>query len=288
MDRLINTLITITLVEMMIAIGLGVNASDVIGVAKNWRLVSRAMLANYVCVPASAVALLFLFGAPSMVAAGFLITAVCPGAPYAPPFTGLAKGNVAVAVGAMVILAGSSAILAPLLLAFLLPLFSAGETLRVDARAMVVTLLATQLLPLFVGLALRQWRPGLAARLLKPANRASVVLNLSAIGLIIAAQWSSLIAIRPMAFVGMLALVSASFAFGWLLSMPGGGNRTAMAITTSVRNVGVSLVIATGGFPGTPVVTATLAFGLFQTLVLALVAWGWGRAPLAIPPPSIP
>jgi BASS family bile acid:Na+ symporter len=56
-----------------------------------------------------------------------------------------------------------------------------------------------------------------------------------------------------------------------------------MAITTSVRNVGVGLVIAASSFPGTPAVTATLAFALFQTLVLAILALGWGRLAPAIP-----
>ena len=50
-----------------------------------------------------------------------------------------------------------------------------------------------------------------------------------------------------------------------------------MAITTAVRNVGVGLVIATSSFPGTPAVTATLAFALFQTILLAMVALAWGR-----------
>lgn len=54
-------------------------------------------------------------------------------------------------------------------------------------------------------------------------------------------------------------------------------NRKAMAITTSIRNVGVGLVIATSSFPGTAAVTATLAFALFQSLVMALVALGWGK-----------
>jgi len=49
-----------------------------------------------------------------------------------------------------------------------------------------------------------------------------------------------------------------------------------MAIATSVRNVGVSLVIATGSFPSTAALTATLAFGLFQTILLALLALSWG------------
>ena len=87
-DMLINALVTITLVEMMVAIGLGVTIGDLLAVARNWRLVARAMLANYVAVPAATTALLLLFDAPPMVAAGFLILAVCPvfaRDPEAPP-----------------------------------------------------------------------------------------------------------------------------------------------------------------------------------------------------------
>src|SRR5262249_26396522 len=123
-DQLINVLVTITLIEMMVAIGLDVTFVDLVSVVRNWRLVARAALANYVCVPAVTVGLLLLFAPHPRVAAGFLILAVCPGAPYGPPFTAIAKGNVAVAIGLMVILAGSSAILAPILLYYLLPLMS--------------------------------------------------------------------------------------------------------------------------------------------------------------------
>ncbi len=276
LDKLINLLVTVTLIEMMIAIGLGVTLADILSVVRNRRLLARAALANYVCVPIAAVGLLLLFRAQPMVAAGFLIAAVCPGAPYGPPFTVLAKGNVAASVGLMVVLAASSAVAAPLLLRVLLPWLGC-DSQSVDAGKMVVTLLATQLLPLCVGVAIRQWRPSLAAGLLKPASRLSAVLNLTAIALILAVQFQSLTAIRPSGFLGMLALVSTALAAGWVLGLPGSGNRRVMAITTSVRNVGVGLVIATSSFPGTPAVTATLAFALFQTVVIALVAAGWGR-----------
>lgn len=283
MDTLINVLVTTTLIEMMIAIGLGVTLAEVLAVARSGRLVARAVLANYVCVPAAAVALLLLFRVEPMAAAGFLIAAACPGAPYGPPFTAIAKGNVPVSVGLMVVLAGSSAVVAPLILSWLLPLMSGGASLRIDAAKMVVTLFATQLLPLFVGLSVRHWRPGLAARLLKPANRLSMVLNLSMIGLILSVQYSKILVIRPIGLVGMLLLVLAALAAGWTLGMPGKGNRKATAIAASVRNVGVSLVIATSSFPATPVVTATLAFALFQTVVMALLAFWWGRLTPATP-----
>jgi BASS family bile acid:Na+ symporter len=276
-DQFINLLVTITLVEMMAAIGLGVTVRDLAGVARDWRLAGRAALANYVCVPAATVVLLLLFGSNPMVATGFLILAVCPGAPYGPPFTAIAKGNVAVAVGLMVLLAGSSAVLAPVLLHYLLPLISSDEQLTVDATRILVTLLATQLVPLCVGVAVRQWRPGLADRLQKPATLISKVLNLAVVGCILVAQFHLLTEIPPRAFAGMLALLLVSWAAGWLLGGPGLDARKAMTLTTSLRNVGVGLVIATGAFPGTPAVTAVLVYGLFEVLGSLLLALGWAR-----------
>ena len=287
LDRFGNLLITVALLEMMVALGLGVTWGELVSVARNWRLVAQAALANYVCVPAITVGLLLLFDPHPMVAAGFLILAVCPGAPFGPPITAIAKGNVAVSVGLMVILAGSSAILAPLLLHLLLPLTSGNEPLHVDAVKIVSTLLLTQLLPLCVGLAVRQWRPRLAAKLQPLANLVSKVLTLAAVGFILATQFHVFAEIRVRGYVGMLALLLASLAAGWLLGGPGSDNRKAMTLTTSLRNIAVGLVIATGNFAGTPAVTAALAYGVLEvlgSLVLAL-RWNWLESTATGPSP---
>jgi len=54
-------------------------------------------------------------------------------------------------------------------------------------------------------------------------------------------------------------------------------NRKRLMITTSVRNVGVSLVIVTGSFPGTAAITSASVYALFQTISVLLVALAWGR-----------
>ena len=276
-DRIANLLATVTLFEMMVAIGLGVRLSELVAVARDWRVLVRAGLGNYVIVPAAAVALLLAFHAAPLVAAGFLIAAVCPGAPYGPPFTGIAKGNVGLAVGLMMILAGSSALMAPLQLRALLPLVSGDQPVQVDAVKMIATLLGAQLLPLCAGLSIRHRWPALADRLGRPARGLSLLLNLALLAIILTAQFATLIAIPLRAFGGMTALVFAGLAVGWLLGGPDRAGRTAMAMATSVRNVAVTLVIAMASFPGTPAVTAATAFGLFQTVLVALVAVVWGR-----------
>jgi bile acid:Na+ symporter, BASS family len=278
-DGFINLLAAVTLFEMMATIGLGITVAEVAGVARDWRTVARAGLANYVVVPAAAVALLLAFHAAPLVAAGFLIAAVCPGAPYGPPFTGMAKGNVALAVGLMMILAASSAFLAPLLLRLLMPIVSGDAPVEVDAVKMIATLLGDQLLPLCAGLFIRHRWPALADRLVRPGRVLSLLLNVALLGTILTVQFGTLIAIPLRAFSGMTALVLAGVAAGWLLGGPARADRVAMAMATSVRNVAVTLVIAVASFPGTPAVTAATAFGLFQTVLVALIALAWGRWP---------
>ncbi|HVC94998.1 MAG TPA: bile acid:sodium symporter [Pirellulales bacterium] len=274
----IKILVSITLIEMMVAIGLGVGLAELTSAARNWRLATKAALANYLCVPAVTVSLLLLFHpADAMVPAGFLILAVCPGAPFGPGCTRLARGNAATAVGLMVLLAGSSAIAAPVLLHFLLPLMSRSETLHVDARQIVMTLLATQLAPLCVGLGVRHGLPRLANRLQKPANLVSAILSLATFGVVLVVYFPLLAEIQLRGYVGMLALLVASWAAGWLLGGPGSDNRRALALTTSLRNVGVGLVIATGNFGGTAAVTAVLAYGIFEIVGSLFLALAWGQ-----------
>lgn len=278
---LINPLVAITLVELMLAIGLAASPGDVFRVARDPRLLARAVAANYVVVPAIAVLMLLNLRPDPLVAAGFLIAAVCPGAPYGPPFTTAAKGNNAVAVGLMIVLAASSAVVAPLLLKLCLPLVAGSGDVGFDVARMIVTLFVVQLLPLCIGLLTRQKLPRLADRIVWPATYLSGVLNFALIVLIVVVHFPTLATLRPQGYGGMTILVLAAVAAGWLLGTPGAENRRAMAITTAIRNVGVALVIATGSFPDTPAVSATVAFAIFQTALMAVVATLWGRLPIA-------
>jgi BASS family bile acid:Na+ symporter len=194
---------------------------------------------------------------------------------------GIARANVPAAIGLMVVLAGSSAIVSPALLHLLLPWVSGGEAPHMDLMAMLTVLLSTQLLPLLLGLLVKHWRPQLVDRLLGPFELVSKVLNLCVAALILGSQFHMLTEIRIKGFVGMLVLLVATLVIGWLAGGPGRDDRRTMALTTSLRNVGVGLVIATGNFAGTPAVSAALAYGIVEVFGSLLVALSWGRSHLA-------
>ncbi|HEX2653516.1 MAG TPA: bile acid:sodium symporter [Xanthobacteraceae bacterium] len=278
LDQIINLLVTITLIVMMILIGLRVTFAELSRTISDWQLLVRAAVANCLVVPCFAVLLLIQFNASPMVSAGLLVLAVCPGAPFGPPLARIARADVPQSIGLMVILAGSSAILSPLLLNALLPWLTGSTAARINLADLVIVLLITQLVPLLVGVLLKYWKPHFADRITPLFDRASQFLNLSVAGLIIATQFSLLANIHLRGFAGIAMLLIGSLVAGWFAGGSSWQGRKTMALTTSLRNIGLGLLIVTGNFAGTPAVSAALTYGIFEVLGSLLVALWWRHA----------
>ena len=134
-----------------------------------------------------------------------------------------------------------------------------------------------QLVPLGAGLALQSRLPAKAERLRGPVDLTGKVLGLAAVVSILANQFRMLATIRPLGFAAMIALLAASLALGWIAGGPSPSSRRATAMATCLRNVGVGLVIAAASFPGSPAVSAAMAYGIVEIAGGLAVAWWWGR-----------
>jgi BASS family bile acid:Na+ symporter len=265
-ESLISLLNVAALVAVMLSMGLQVKFDDLrTSTRQPWQLL-LAILANYVLVPIVTLGLLRAFQAAPTVSVGFFILAACPGAPVGPPITDIAKGNLPSAVGIMVILAGLSAFLSPVLLSAALARIVPDTDLHIDYLGVVRTLLITQMLPLAVGLGVHHRAAALTQHIAKPIGRLANVLLLVLVGLILATQYKTLGAIRLTSWTGMTLLLLASLGIGWFCGGRNLATRKAMSLSTATRNVAVGLVIAAGNFANTAAVTAVIAYGLISTL----------------------
>jgi BASS family bile acid:Na+ symporter len=272
--NLVETLTQSGLVAMMLSMGFRSSPGEVLASIRDLRGTTAGLAANFVLVPAATMGLLYAFDAVPVVSAGFLILAVCPGAPVGPPFAAVARGDVAYASGQMVILAAVSAVLSPVLLGLLLARLLPAGGLRVDSLTIVQTLAVSQILPLCIGLAVSRAAPGVARRLSGPVGLAGGLLLLVVIALVLARQFESLRLIGPSSWAGMFLLMAACLAIGWSCGGPDLARRKALAVTTASRNAAVALVIVLGSFAGTAAVTAVIAYGLasiFTTFGCALL-----------------
>ena len=273
-DRIVSLLTSASLIVIMVSMGLRVSLAEVWTSLRQWQLLMLGLIANFVLVPAVTLALLKLFSAGPLVSIGFFILAVSPAEPVGPPVTAIARGNVPFAVALMIVLSVLSAFLSPALLSLFAPWIAPTSDLHVDYLAIVKTLLAMQLMPLALGLALNRWAPNLGKKIAGPVGWIANVLLIALIVAIVVAQFDLLAAIRLRAWAGMTLLLIVSFAIGWLCGGSNHGAKAAMAVTTASRNVAVGLLIAGKNLPDTPALVAVVAFGLYcivGTLAFAML-----------------
>src|SRR5262252_1651655 len=142
----------------MLAMGLGLTVSQIIAPLRNVRLVVLSLLANFVLMPFGAVALAALLRLDQPLDVGLLLLGAAAGAPFLPKLAQIAKGDLAFAVGLMVLLTVITVGYLPLVLPVLLP------GVAVNPAKIAYSLFLLMLLPLAVALAVNAKFPAAAAR----------------------------------------------------------------------------------------------------------------------------
>src|SRR6476660_1525708 len=131
-------------VSSMLAVGAGSSKKQISEPLRNVRLVVLALLANFVLMPLGAFALAKMLWLYEPFGLGLLLLGCAAGAPFLPKLAELARGNLAFAVGAMVLLMVVTVGYLPMVLPLLLP----GVT--VDPWEIARSLLVLMLLPLCI------------------------------------------------------------------------------------------------------------------------------------------
>ncbi len=260
-----------SVIFLMLGVGLRTAFGQVIVVARQVRLIGLGVLANFVVVPVLIYLSLVWLPLTSDVKIGIMLMVAAPIAPMAPPFVGMARGNVAYAVGLMTIVALLSVPLTPLILNFALPKSTEGVVL--DPMQIIKTLLIAQLIPIAVGMAIRQVSPKWAERLLKFVPKIGQFGLIVGVGLLLAKDAKQILSLGLLPHLVMsLMVIGFLFIGDWMLIGGTDDNRRSLAVSTAIRNVPLAFLIAGENFPDTVVAPVTLLFGVF-TMVFS-VAYG--------------
>ena len=255
-----------SVVFLMLGVGLRTPFGQILDVFKQVRPVLIGLLANFLVVPVLIyLTLVWLPLAPD-VKIGIMLMAAAPIAPMAPPFVGAARGDVAYAVGLMAVVALLSVPLTPLILSLALPKSEGG--VAISPFQIIQTLVTVQLIPISVGMAIREASPIWGERLLKFVPRIGQIGLLVGVGLLLLKQAPEIISIGIMPHVVLLGLVIGSLYIGdWMLIGQTVERRRALAIDTAIRNIPLAFLIANSSFPGTVVAPVTLIFAVFSMVI---------------------
>jgi BASS family bile acid:Na+ symporter len=260
-----------SVIFLMLGVGLRTAFGQVIVVVRQVRLIGLGVLANFVVVPVLIYLSLVWLPLTPDVKIGIMLMVAAPIAPMAPPFVGMARGNVAYAVGLMTIVALLSVPLTPLILDLALPKSTEGVVL--DPMQIIKTLLIAQLIPISVGMAIRQVSPKWAEKLLKFVPKIGQIGLIVGVGLLLAKDAKQILSLGLLPHLVMALMVIGSILIGdWMLTGETDDKRRSLAVATAIRNVPLAFLIAGENFPGTVVAPVTLLFGVF-TMVFS-VAYG--------------
>ena len=258
-----------SVIFLMLGVGLNTAFGQVIAVARQVRLIGIGVLANFIVVPVLIYLSLVWLPLSPDVKIGIMLMAAAPIAPMSPPFVGMARGNVAYAVGLMTIVALLSVPLTPLIIDFALPKSMEGVVL--DPMQIIKTLLIAQLIPISIGMTIRQVSPKWAERLLKFVPKIGQFGLIIGVGLLLAKDTTQILSLGLLPQLVMALMVIGSLFIGdWMLIGETDDNRRSLAVSTAIRNVPLAFLIAGENFPDTVVAPVTLLFGVF-TMVFSVV-----------------
>src|SRR3954469_2222678 len=227
----------------MLGMGLGLRVGEIIAPLRDRRRVLLALVANFVVMPLAALALATILRLDESMAVGLLLLGTAGGAPFLPKLAQIARGNLAFAVGLMVLLMVITVGYLPVVLPVLLPGVS------VNPAQIARSLVMLMLLPLGGALAVNANRPGIAAKIKPIFDKTS---NLSLILLMVL---QTLFNVRSVVAVfgtgGILAgvmFLAVGFSVGWALGGSTRGTRSVLGLGTAQRNIAAALVVANQSF----------------------------------------
>src|SRR5262245_2432920 len=104
LQKLVPIAMLVFVLSSMLAMGLGLTVAQIIAPLRSVRLLGLSLVANFVVMPLVAVGLGKLLRLDEPLGVGLLLLGAAGGAPFLPLLAKMAKGNLALAVGLMVLL----------------------------------------------------------------------------------------------------------------------------------------------------------------------------------------
>jgi BASS family bile acid:Na+ symporter len=254
-------------VTSMLAMGLSLTLPMILQPLKNVRLVILALLANFVLVPLLAYLILQVIPIEQSLKVGLIVLSTAAGAPFLPKLVQGAKGNIAFAVGLMVLLMVVTIIYMPLVLPLLL------QGVSVNPWDIAKSLIVLMLVPLALGLLIKSHSPDTATRwqplMAKISSLAILVLLVVGVGLNVS---NILNLIGTGGILALLLFIIGSFLIGFLLGGRESGDRDVMSLGTAQRNVSAAIVVTAQNFSGTPALSFVLVGAILMLLILLPIA----------------
>ncbi|NWF59849.1 MAG: bile acid:sodium symporter family protein [Fischerella sp.] len=277
---LTTVLLPIALAIIMLGMGLSLLPEDFQRVSKYPKAVSIGLISQLIILPIIGFVIAKVVPMPPAIAVGLMILALCPGGPSSNLITYLAKGDVALSV--------TLTALSSIITVFTIPTFAnlalqhfIGRTaaIALPISSTMLQIFLITLVPIGLGMYLRQIFPELALRLEKVTSRLAIALLAIIIIALIIREWDRL--------PGFILQVGISCVLLNVFSILGGlyisklfnldlAQQICIAIEVGIQNGTLAIAITAGLLNNPDMAVPAAVYSLFMN-VTGFVAIGYGR-----------
>lgn len=263
LSKVIPVAMLVFVVSSMLAVGLSLTVGQIVAPLREGRLVVLALVANFVLMPAGAFLISRMLQLDSSLAVAFLLLGTAAGAPFLPKLASVAGGNLAFAVGLMVLLMVLTVAYMPLVLPLAL------EGVSVDPMKIAQSLVLLMLIPLTVGLVVKSRFGDVAARgaaLLNKVSSSSLALMI--VLMLITNMRNIVDLFGSRGVLASVLFLCAGLAIGWLFGTGDAGVKSVLALATAQRNIAAALVVGGQNFTDPRVVVMIVVVAIVGMLLL--------------------
>jgi BASS family bile acid:Na+ symporter len=259
MDPVARSLFYLFIIASMLGVGLKVRGDDILSVLKSKGLMVRALLANFVLIPAFGILCARIIPMKPELAMTLVMLACAPGGLSALQFLTKAKDEESLSfVGGIVIVLSLLAIfISPAMMALALP---QEMSLTAPYAQAFLFLLVFLLAPLLLGVFVNQKARTIAPKLAKIITLVGTLAFVAVIVMTLGMTKEAKATIGKGGLLGMLVFILFSIAVGWFLGGPRKETRPLLATASSMRFVALGLAIAVRSFPDTGLEYPLVAF----------------------------
>ena len=267
-----------SLALIMLGMGLGLAPADFRRVLVAPRPALLGVVCQFLVMPMLAALVAWMLGLAPPLAVGLILVGCCPGGTASNVVALIARADIALSVVMTSLSTLLAVVLTPLLTSLL-----AGRYVPVDGWTLLANVLQVVLVPVALGVSLKQGLPRFAARV-EPLMPPVAVLAIALIvGGIVGSQQEVLLRQGGLLVLATLLLHSGGFLLGWLIpalmgeSVP--AQRT-ISIEVGMQNSGLAVVLArSGGFASPLTALPGAISAVIHSLLGSLLAALWRRRP---------
>ena len=258
-------------VSSMLAVGVSLTVGQILAPLRNLKLVLLALLANFFLMPLLALAIARLLRLDEPLGIALLLLGAAAGAPFLPKLAGIAKSDIAFAVGLMVLLMVLTVVYMPLVLPLLL------EGVSVDAVKIARSLFLLMLIPLGVGLLVNARLNNFAGRMRSPLSRISSLSLALLFALLLITNMRNVIALfGTRGILASVLFLIAGVGTGWVLGGSSFGTKAVLSLGTAQRNIAAALVVGGQNFKDPNVLVMVVVVAVVGLLILVPLARALG------------